>query len=598
MNNDRQSDPAVSETVAKIRDRIAALAQSVGGEVADRLAELDAMRRSLTTTSERSAEFVGCIFDLTGLYHDLGFSTRMVPLLERAIDVSRDLGDTRLLRRALSNYGYLAGTPANAPRALDCLRQSLQLAQEGGTPPQKAAVLQNMGVLLQQCGFLTEAREAYLAAFGIFEQQPESFQSNSVDAVVPLVASNGLASVCSLEGLNEEALAWTERALHIHGDMKAGPGYQTVLLTVESNRCQSLAKLGRLAEASRVAERLISLTHESDSPRYRYLALSAAGLTAVRLGKVEEGLDLVRQARELTRPLQASIQSAADLALADAYTLAGRRAEAAAVLDEMALTLKSIQRAGLGLANVTSEHSFSQILERRTHELRLESAMDLPRKLDPLDSLAASVEAKLDASGEHTVRVGALAKLVADRVPSASALRTDIEQAARLHDIGNTVVPQSVLLKQAPLAVHERTLLSRHTKEGEDLIREQLGHDARSIFVDVARSHHERFDGTGYPEGLASDTIPLAARIVAVVDAYDSMTHGRPWRKAIPHDDVAVFLLAEKGAQFDPTAVDVLLAVVAELRADGGSLDEKLITLAAPSAMITARRAVAQVLRR
>ena len=108
----------------------------------------------------------------------------------------------------------------------------------------------------------------------------------------------------------------------------------------------------------------------------------------------------------------------------------------------------------------------------------------------------------------------------------------------------------------------EKEFLHSHAKFGEELIRERLGDQRGAIYAHVARSHHERFDGNGTPDALAGQDIPLEARIVHVADAYDSLTHDRPWRKALPHDEVAIYLRTERSSQFDAQVVDSLLEVV------------------------------------
>lgn len=173
---------------------------------------------------------------------------------------------------------------------------------------------------------------------------------------------------------------------------------------------------------------------------------------------------------------------------------------------------------------------------------------------------------------------------------------TTIERAARLHDVGKGSVPETLLRQRGPLTWQEKEFLQSHSKFGEELIREQLGDQRSAIYAHVARSHHERFDGNGTPDGLAGDEIPLEARITHAADAYDSLTHDRPWRKALPHDEVRIYLCAEKAAQFDPTVVDALLQVVKEMRSNGRSLDDQLVEIAEPSEFVTARRALGKLL--
>ena len=150
--------------------------------------------------------------------------------------------------------------------------------------------------------------------------------------------------------------------------------------------------------------------------------------------------------------------------------------------------------------------------------------------------------------------------------------------------------------QRGPLTWQEKEFLHSHAKFGEELIREQLGAQRGAVFAHVARSHHERFDGNGTPDGMSGQDIPLEARIVHAADAYDSLTHDRPWRKALPHDEVRIYLCTEKSAQFEPAVVDALLQVTKDLRATGRSLDDQLVEKAEPSEFVSARRALGKLL--
>lgn len=138
-----------------------------------------------------------------------------------------------------------------------------------------------------------------------------------------------------------------------------------------------------------------------------------------------------------------------------------------------------------------------------------------------------------------------------------------VRQGAELHDIGKLAVPDAILNKPGPLDEEEWTFMRRHTLVGERILA------AAPALADVARlvrSSHERFDGSGYPDHLVGESIPLGARVIAVCDAWDAMTTDRPYRRAMEHAEALAELERCSGTQFDPAVVKVFRAVLAQPR--------------------------------
>jgi len=179
-----------------------------------------------------------------------------------------------------------------------------------------------------------------------------------------------------------------------------------------------------------------------------------------------------------------------------------------------------------------------------------------------LDRLARAVECRDDETGQHTHRVGELSA----RIASAMGLPEDtvrlIRAAAPLHDVGKIGIPDAILFKPGPLSPEEFSVMTTHTTIGAQLLAG--GRSAITMMAErVARSHHERWDGAGYPDRLAGTEIPLEARIVAVADFYDALTSDRPYRRAWSSERTVDAILASRGAHFDPQVVDAFLRVMA-----------------------------------
>lgn len=177
---------------------------------------------------------------------------------------------------------------------------------------------------------------------------------------------------------------------------------------------------------------------------------------------------------------------------------------------------------------------------------------------EALMRLSLAAELRDDDTGIHIVRIGylaeELARLCGESVEYAAMLR----HAAPMHDIGKIGIPDSILKKPGPLTAEERLVMNAHPGLGSQI----LGRSRVPLFqmsADVALAHHERWDGLGYPVGLAGDAIPLCGRIVAVVDFFDALTMDRVYRPAF-HDSKALSMLREeRGRAFDPRIVDAFL---------------------------------------
>ena len=176
-----------------------------------------------------------------------------------------------------------------------------------------------------------------------------------------------------------------------------------------------------------------------------------------------------------------------------------------------------------------------------------------------LSVLCDALETKDHYTATHAEDVGELARRVGEALGlSATALR-DLQYGALLHDIGKIAVRTEILNKPGPLDEAERAEMEQHTIVGAEMLQ-------RIPFFDgvhqLVRSSHERWDGGGYPDRLAGEAIPLAARVIAACDAYHAMTSDRPYRAALPHDDAVAELRRCAGSQFDPAVVDALVAAL------------------------------------
>jgi PAS domain S-box-containing protein len=192
-----------------------------------------------------------------------------------------------------------------------------------------------------------------------------------------------------------------------------------------------------------------------------------------------------------------------------------------------------------------------QTIRKRTSEL------DQSRS-ETLRCLALAAEYRDDDTHQHTERVGQTAMLIARELGISEGTAQILRFAAPLHDIGKLGVSDTILLKPGKLTATEFRLMKRHTQVGAAI----LAHSSSVVLqmgAQIALSHHERWDGSGYPDGLAAQEIPLAARITAIADVFDAITHERPYQSSRPIDFALAEILHGSGTQFDPATVRAFL---------------------------------------
>ncbi len=178
-----------------------------------------------------------------------------------------------------------------------------------------------------------------------------------------------------------------------------------------------------------------------------------------------------------------------------------------------------------------------------------------------LAALTSTVEAKDDYTACHGEDVAVLAERVALRMSLSSTQARDVRYAAMLHDVGKVAVPSEILLKPGPLSDEEWVTMRSHAAIGGELVARI---DAFAHLAAAVRASHERWDGGGYPDGLAGERIPLAARIIAACDTYDAIVTDRPYRAARSPQEACEELRRVAGAQLDATVVDALVAELAD----------------------------------
>ena len=214
-------------------------------------------------------------------------------------------------------------------------------------------------------------------------------------------------------------------------------------------------------------------------------------------------------------------------------------------------------------ANIIRTLRNLQDMELHRQKIEVEKSKQQTERisLQMMQTLATTIEAKDEYTRGHSYRVAEYAALIAKELGWSQDEIINLKHAAHLHDIGKIGIPDSVLNKPTQLTEDEDNLLKKHTIIGAEILK-----DVTLIphVVEVTRNHHEHYDGSGYPDGLAGTEIPIYARIIAVADCYDAMNSRRIYRNALSQDEIYEEILKNKGTQFDPEIADIFLTLLTE----------------------------------
>src|SRR5499425_208057 len=196
------------------------------------------------------------------------------------------------------------------------------------------------------------------------------------------------------------------------------------------------------------------------------------------------------------------------------------------------------------------------------------------RELETLSKLAKAGEFRDRTTGNHLLRMARYSHLIGSNLGLAPETVHVLEVAAPMHDIGKIGIPDSILLKEGPLTAEEDEIMKTHPRIGYDILK---GSPSKYLSMGalIALGHHEKFDGSGYPNGLHGEDIPIVARIVAVADVFDALVSERPYKQAWTVEDGFAYLVAQKGKHFDANAVDAFMANPERVREIHGEYADK-----------------------
>jgi putative two-component system response regulator len=223
------------------------------------------------------------------------------------------------------------------------------------------------------------------------------------------------------------------------------------------------------------------------------------------------------------------------------------------------------------LALARQRDALEHLVAERTEEIeRTKDAI--------VHSMAELAEARDEETGEHLIRTSAYVKALASKLSQQAEYRHILtprvihayQRAAPLHDIGKVGIPDRILQKKGPLDDEERAIIEQHPLLGYTAIENAEKRIGSTLFIQVAKEitycHHEKWDGSGYPRGIAGESIPLSARLLALSDVYDALISERYYKRAMPHEQAVEWIASQKGLHFDPLVVDCFSEIQSEFR--------------------------------
>ncbi len=517
--------------------------------------------------------------------------------------VARQIGDARLLRKVLTLRGIFLMETANTPEATRCLSEALEIAQAMADPRGECAVWNNLGVLLMQSSLTADAIACFERVLLLAGSDPEL-----ADARARALTNAALAAYF------ERDLGRGYRLCRQGLDELPDPQRPADLYTrtvLEATFARVLAALGDLRGAREHADASRGFADRCQMPRAELAAELALGLVEVEAKTADLGLSRIQRMAALART-QVPLDLIDTLTAAvTAYERAGQPDVALIYLNEL-LKLNRESKAKnvlmhhhqhlarvqpvLALQTDAVDHELSRQRGRLRGRLA-DSDHERIRNLGQLvEQQALAAERLDDATGEHCYRVGRLASILGREVDLEEDVCFLIDLAARLHDIGKLIVPDALLLKPGKLTPGERLIMETHTVAGWEILG-QTNIPQMHIAQEIARHHHERWDGTGYPDRLTGQSIPIAARVSALADVFDALTHRRPYKEAWSIPEALAEIKRLRGRQFDPDLTDVFLELVPRLQREHPDLDAFLAVDAKHSPFIQARERIARALK-
>lgn len=566
---------------------------------------LEALALQLHSLREDVPEQLKLMLDAGRFFYVSGQAFRGIPIAQKARSLGLEVGESGLTTDALILIGVCSADSGGLPTAMEAYADALTLAKGSRDLVREGKIWFNLGSALSYSGLNNEALSCFEMALTRIRDVKD------LAPLLPGIYTNLAACHLNLDQIRQ-GLAAIEKAIQLSSEPKDAHSILNRVLA-ENFYTRLLLEINDFETAREHAKSARYFASQSKTPRADISASVAEGLTEVYSGQADVGISRLTNTLERARTLKVATREVL-MALVKAFEFIGQPDRALIYLRQMLEQQRSSQEQNvlkhvklhLEQLHPAVEDESSAIRRLQTREELLEGRIakqELTRqsqelfkaRVEVMERLAVAAELRDDSTGEHSYRVGRMSSLLAKEYGCDDDTIFMIDIAARLHDIGKIGIPDGILLKPAPLNAAERDVMKTHTTIGaEVLAKSNIAH--MQMAEEIARHHHEWWDGTGYPGNQSGTGIPLAARIAALADVFDALTHARPYKSAWTVDSALTEILSLRGRQFDPELTDMFLGLVGRLRREHHDLDAFLGEAARHSPFLQAREKIRNTL--
>jgi response regulator RpfG family c-di-GMP phosphodiesterase len=563
-----------------------------------------------SNNDETDDEITDMLIDTARTLRDLGRTEAAQQHLDHAIRLAQSLGQSSLEAKALNLIAGIYARNGQTDRALQLLLELLALQQRRSDAVGEANALNNLGIVytdlgeparalefLYQCQRNNSGMEGNSLRFHCLTNIGNALQAmnRNEDALEQFVQAwefmgqnqsniilgrlNVAATYLVLERLEE-----SEREFKEVRDLAEQAGYARHLSDATRKLAEIHLQRGQMKDAINGFSTAYQISQQSDDIEAQVESLIGLGKTYQVLTNHPRAVFAFEQALELSqRALFKRHNSQLHLLLSETHEsnfqsdLALEHLKVHLRLQQELFNENSDRRARVLTIEFETEKAQQEAATyRKQSELVAELNASLEQRvlertealeqaqLEMLERLATAAEYRDDDTGQHTFRVGQMSAQIALKLGWEASQVALLEMAARLHDVGKIGIPDAILLKPGKFTPAEFELMKSHAEIGAGIL--SGGHSALIQMAEsIANSHHERWDGNGYPNKLTGENIPLEGRIVSVADVFDALTSERPYKTAWTRQAALEEIQSKAGSQFDPLVVAAFLVVMDEV---------------------------------